>query len=62
MAGWECVSEDHGISTHRLEVPGGWLYRVTAGDAGAMAVTFAPAGDEADGDDEKADHLPRADD
>jgi len=36
---------------------------VTAGDTGAMAVTFAPAGGEADGGgDEKTDHMPRADD
>lgn len=42
--GWEPVelhgSERIGFRTHRLDVPGGWLYRV--GDFQAHAVTFVP--------------------
>ena len=65
---WEHVSNNGDVTTHRLAVDGGWLYRVTAGgaesaSAGGMALAFVPrsSGRPAAGD-EKTESMPRPDD
>ena len=66
-AAWECISEEGSVATYRLEVAGGWLYRVTTGDAGGMALAFAPAAgggkpDTAAASGQKTENMPRVDD
>ncbi len=44
---WERISEEGGVSTHRLRVADGWLYRVTTSDPAGIALAFAPSAFEA---------------
>ena len=40
---WERVSEECGVSTYRMRVDNGWLYRVTTSNPAGMALAFAQA-------------------
>ncbi len=62
QAGWDKIHEDGGLTTSRLAVEGGWLYRIaTAGEAGAVA--FVPAKSSATATASGvSDHMPRPDD
>lgn len=66
-ATWERISEQDGVSTHRMRVAGGWLYRVTTGDPGGTALAFAPTGPAVGGGapggaDRETEDVPRSDD
>lgn len=42
-ATWERVSEDGGVTTHRMKIADGWLYRVTTGYPQGIALAFVPS-------------------
>jgi hypothetical protein len=43
---WEFVNEEEGSYTERLDVPGGWLYRMVLKESEAnFAVVFVPRPD-----------------
>ena len=44
---WEHVVDEGAIATHRLRVPGGWLYKVCEAE-NVFSVVFVPLPDDPD--------------